>query len=103
MFKRKKLTILSIAVIFITVWAGMSFAGAAGKININTATADELVKLDRIGPKYAAKIIEYREKTGPFEKPEDIMNIKGIGQKAWEANKDIIITAPLNEESPQQQ
>jgi competence protein ComEA len=51
---------------------------------------EELIELDRIGPKYAERIIEYREKVAPFEKPEDIMKVKGIGKKTYEANKDRI-------------
>ena len=66
-------------------------AGDVRKININTATAEELMRLNGVGPKYAAKIIEYREKYGPFKKPEDIMQVSGIGQRAFEKNKKIII------------
>ena len=60
------------------------------KININTASRSELIKLDGIGPVYADRIIEYRRKHGPFQRPEDIKKVKGIGQKKWEANKDVI-------------
>ena len=63
-------------------------ADAPAKVNINTATADELAQLKRVGPAYAARIVEYREQHGPFEKPEDILNVRGIGPKTWEANKD---------------
>jgi len=63
---------------------------AGEKINLNTATLGELTKLKRIGPAYAQRIIDYREKYGPFEKIEDLMKVKGIGQKTFDANKDII-------------
>lgn len=63
---------------------------AQAKINLNTATLEELTKLKRIGPTYAQRIIDYREKYGPFEKIEDLMKVKGIGQKTFDANKDII-------------
>ncbi len=77
------------------VWANsddMSVKGqvAVGKININTAPEEELVKLKRVGPVIAGRIIEYRETRGPFQRPEDIMKVKGIGQKTWEYNRDII-------------
>ena len=62
---------------------------AAGLININTADAEELMKLKGVGEKTAEKIIEYRVQT-PFEKPEDIMNVKGIGEKKFEDIKDHI-------------
>jgi len=61
------------------------------KININTASMDELTQLKRIGPKYAQRIIDYREKHGSFQKSEDIIKVKGIGPKTFEANKGIII------------
>jgi len=48
------------------------------------------MQLKRIGPKYAERIIEYREKNGPFKTPEDIMKVKGIGPKTFELNKDMI-------------
>ena len=60
------------------------------KININTATVEELAQLQRVGPAYAARIVEYREVNGPFEKAEDIMKVRGIGPKTWEANKDCL-------------
>ena len=63
---------------------------AGEKINLNTATLEELTKLKRIGPVYAQRIIDYREKHGPFERIEDLMKVKGIGQKTFDANKDII-------------
>ena len=71
-------------------------AGDAEKININTATAEELMQLNGIGPKYAARIIAYREKYGPFKTPEGLMQVSGIGQKTFEKNQEIIIV----EESP---
>lgn len=60
------------------------------KININTAAPEELAKLEGIGPAYAQRIVEHRKTYGPFEKPEDIMNVKGIGPKTFERNKDRI-------------
>ena len=66
-------------------------AGDIEKININTATAEELMQLIGVGPKYADRIIAYREKYGPFKTPEDIMQVSGIGQKTFEKNKKIII------------
>jgi competence protein ComEA len=86
--KRTFAIILAIAVVVIL--AMPSWAGDKEKININTATVDQLIQLKGVGTKYAARIIEYREKNGPFEKPEDIMKVKGIGQKTFETNKDLI-------------
>ena len=44
-----------------------------------------------IGPAYSKRIVEYRETMGPFEKPEDIMHVKGISYKIFEMNKDRIV------------
>jgi competence protein ComEA len=60
------------------------------KININKASVDELQQLKYIGPEFAERIVQYRAEHGPFERAEDIMKVKGIGEKALEANQDII-------------
>lgn len=65
----------------------VSFAFSA--VNLNTATKKELMTLDGIGDKKAEEIIKYREKT-PFKKPEDIKNIKGVGDKLFDKIKDKI-------------
>lgn len=58
-------------------------------IDLNKATTEELETLPGIGPSKARVIVEYREKT-PFTKPEDIMNVPGIGQKTYEKMKSRI-------------
>lgn len=63
---------------------------AVGKININTATAEELDSIPEIGPSKAKAIIEYRETEGEFSEIEDIMNVSGIGEKTFEKLKDYI-------------
>jgi competence protein ComEA len=68
----------------------LSPAADGQKININTATVEKLTELRRIGPAYAQLIVAYREANGPFQKPEDIMKVKGIGPKTLAANADII-------------
>ncbi len=86
----KKLIGLCLALVLFIAFIPMVSAEQEEKININKASLEELCKLDRIGKVYAERIIEYREKNGPFQKPEDIMKVRGIGQKTWEANKDRI-------------
>ena len=54
---------------------------APAVVNLNTATAEQLDSLPGVGPKVAARIIEYRQKNGPFKKIEDLMNVRGIGEK----------------------
>lgn len=62
----------------------------SSKININTATLDELDTLPGIGPSKAKAIIEYRESTSMFYYIEDILNVSGIGEKTFEQIKDLI-------------
>jgi len=59
-------------------------------ININQADAKTLTSLKGIGNDRAVKIIEYREKNGPFQKIEDLMKVKGIGKKIFEQIKDVL-------------
>jgi competence protein ComEA len=60
------------------------------KININKADAKTLTTLKGIGKDRAVKIIEYREKNGPFQKIEDLMKVKGIGKKIFEQNLNVL-------------
>jgi len=62
-----------------------------GKININSATVEQLEMLPRIGTKTAQSIIEYRTQNGPFKRVEDLTNVKGIGEKTLEELKSYII------------
>ena len=50
-------------------------------VNINTASVTEFATLPGVGAKMAARIIEYRQKNGPFKKVEELMNVRGIGEK----------------------
>ena len=50
-------------------------------VNINTASAVEIATLPGIGAKTAARIVEYRQKNGPFKKVEELMNVRGVGEK----------------------
>jgi competence protein ComEA len=70
--------------------AAESEAAGGAKININTASVDDLTQLNQIGTKTAERIVEYRKTNGPFKTPEDLMNVKGIGEKIFEKNKDRI-------------
>lgn len=59
------------------------------KVNINTATKEELISLSGIGDSKAKSIIEYR-KTNPFKAIEDLKNVTGIGDSLYESIKDSI-------------
>jgi len=61
------------------------------KINVNSAPAEILTRLPGIGEAYALRIIEYREKNGPFKSPEELMKVKGIGIIKYKKIRDFIV------------
>jgi len=74
----------------IALQAGVFSEATEKKININTATASELQKLPRIGAKVAQRIVDFRTEHGNFKKIEDIMKVKGIGEKTFKRIRDRI-------------
>ncbi len=58
---------------------------APAVIDINRASVSDLARLPGVGPKLAQQIVAYRIKQGPFRRVEDLMIIKGIGSKKWNA------------------
>lgn len=60
-------------------------------VNINTATAEQLMQIDGIGEKTAADIVAYREEHGAFDDVEELLNIKGIGEKKLEKWRDYFV------------
>jgi len=72
-------------------------------VNINSASAGELESLPGIGAKTAARIIEYRQKNGPFKKIEELMNVRGVGEKNFLKLKPqiAVAAAPKADHEPQ--
>ena len=68
-------------------------AAPAAPVNINTATLAQLESLPGVGTKAAERILEYREKNGKFKKVEDLMNVKGIGEKSFLKLKPLLTVA----------
>ena len=67
-------------------------------INLNSATASQIADLPGIGVKTAELIVQHRVKNGPFKKIEEVMNIRGIGEKSFLRIKErITVTAPKSE------
>ena len=88
----KSKMVMTALVVILVGWIGVSNINAAeaAKININTASVEELAQLNGIGSNHAARIIEFREKNGPFKTPQDLTQVPRIGQKTFEKNKDRI-------------
>lgn len=72
------------------LYSGAINGGSTRLININTAGPAELQELPGIGPALAQRIIDHRNKNGPFVSPEDLMSVSGIGEKRFEQLKDKI-------------
>ena len=81
------LTFMFIASFFVA--ANTSYAVGTEKININTATMEQLQELPGVGPVTAQRILDYRENF-TFSVPEDLMEVKGIGQKTFAKLKDLV-------------
>jgi comEA protein len=96
MFKKAKIVCvlalcLGVALSSVSVLAQKSGPAAAEKINLNTASAEQLQSLPGIGPATAKSIVDYRAKVGKINRIEEIINIKGIGEKKFEKIKDRLV------------
>ena len=76
--------------IFAPPAGSMSGSSGTALVNINAADLNQLDALPGIGPALAQRIIDYRESNGPFGAVEDIKNVSGIGDKKFDALKDLI-------------
>lgn len=63
-------------------------ANVSGKIRLNSATVGELQQLNGVGEKKAQAILDYRQQNGKFKTVDELQNVKGIGPKLLEKNKD---------------
>jgi competence protein ComEA len=71
-------------------------------INLNTATMAELESLPGIGTRTAERIIEHRQKNGSFKKIEELMNVRGVGEKSFLKLKPLITVTPSKTEAAEQ-
>lgn len=88
-----------IAALLVSAFPGQAQAQKE-KVDVNKAEALELQSLPGIGPALAERIIQHREKNGPFKRPEDLMNVPGIGEKKFETLKDKITVGTVAEGKP---
>lgn len=95
------LTTMAPAVAFGAHLAGPQEQTPASKptVNLNTATIDQLTTLPGIGRKTAELIVEYRTKSGGFKKIEELMNVKGIGEKTFLKLKPLVSAPPKTDKT----
>ena len=82
---------LSLAIGPVSALAQKSSPASTEKIDLNSATAEQLQSLPGIGPTTAKRIIDHRTKVGKFNRIEEIINIKGMGEKKFQKIKDRLV------------
>jgi competence protein ComEA len=80
---RTKVLIVILGIVLVAGGSAV-VASAEGVVNINTADAQSLMLLPRVGPAIAERIIEFRENNGKFKSVEDLMLVRGVGEKTFE-------------------
>lgn len=106
---RLSLRILTLIVALVSAFPMLAADGAASQpvININSASAEQLMLLPRIGEKTAAQIVAWREQNGSFKKITDIMQVKGIGDASYELLEPYLVlegetTLNVKQKAPRQ-
>ena len=82
--KKPHLSWMLLAVLALAGLVAAAAQAAEGKVNVNEAGIDQLALLPRIGPAVAQRIVEFREENGAFKTVEDLMLVRGIGEKTFE-------------------
>lgn len=90
---------LSATRILLALVLSLGFLSPSYALDVNTATAEELQTLKRVGPKRAAAIIRYREENGSIDSAEELMKVPGIGPSVIAANGDEL-TFSANKSKP---
>ena len=91
MMRYKPFIAVFTALLIIFAFIGPIWGQETERININKASAWELAKLQKVGPKDAVRIVEHRQKYGPFKLTEELMEVSGIGPGIYNRIKDQII------------
>ncbi len=94
----KKAMLVPIWVVLLGVGSALAFsqgsstnASDEARVNLNTATVEQLVELPGVGQAVAARIVAYREANGSFGKIEEVMNVRGIGEKTFLRLRPLIL------------
>jgi competence ComEA-like helix-hairpin-helix protein len=86
---KQRIVVMGVAAVLAFVMsAGFALAAGkpapAGKVNLNSASVEQLATLPGVGEKLAARIVEYRQKSGGFKALQELMNVKGVGEKNFQ-------------------
>ena len=85
--------VLALVVLVAAMAGATDNPSTPGVVNINTADAEQLQLLPRVGPALAGRIIEFREANGPFRNVDEILAVKGIGESSFEKLEPYIVTS----------
>lgn len=80
---KRNRAVIGVLLLFLAV-TNLPAVGAEGKVNINTASTEELTRLPRVGTVVAKRIVEFREKNGKFKQSEDLLLVSGIGDRTFD-------------------
>ena len=90
---RTVLSLILVAVAALTITGSVEADQPAGVVNVNTASAEQLQLLPRVGPALAGRIVDFREANGPFRTVDEIVAVKGIGETSLEKLEPYIVTS----------
>ncbi len=94
---RRKIAVLFFAVLLFsapTLVRAQAKPAPAKTVDLNTATVEQLQQLPGIGPVRAKAIVEFREKSGPFQRVEDLLAIRGISKSRFEKLRPYVTVSP---------
>ena len=90
---RTVLYLILVAAATLSIAGSVEGAPPTGVVNINTATVDQLQLLPRVGPALAGRIVDFREANGEFRTVDEIVAVKGIGERSFENLEPFIVTS----------
>ena len=91
---QKKISTALLVFVGLLALTGVSLAETPAKVDLNHASEDQLTTLPGVGPALAARIVEFREKNGGFQRIEDLLNVRGIGDKKFSRLESMITVSP---------